>query len=73
MKRLEQWQFNISGSLLGYVYNDNRFDDGTFIRTSPVYEVENDEYGNPKIATTQSGTIYELGAKFIQQDLRNNT
>jgi hypothetical protein len=69
MKMLEQWQFDISGSLLGYVYNDDRFDDGTFIRTSPVYEVENDEYGNPKIATTQSGTVYELGAKFIPQDL----
>lgn len=69
MKRLEQWQYDIRGSLLGYVYNDERFDDGTFIRTNIVCEVENDEYGNPKTATTKSGTVYELGAKFVPQEL----
>jgi len=54
MKTLKQWYYDNSGSLIGEVYTDPRFKNGTVIKTTRVIDLQ----GN--IATTLSGTEYLL-------------
>jgi hypothetical protein len=55
MPRLENW-YIIGRSLIGQVYNDERFADGTEIQTSRIIKLDS-EAG---IAQTRN-TTYELG------------
>jgi hypothetical protein len=57
MPKIEKWFFS-NGSLCGFIYNDNRFPDGTPVTTSKV--IKYDEENN----TVQTrNTLYELGEK----------
>ena len=67
MPRLEKWKvwqmnyFAPDSCLIGYVFNDDRFVDGTMITTSRVIALDL----NKRYAVTKSGTRYELGEKFV--------
>lgn len=67
MSRLDCWQFVAvsQGSffLRGFIYEDPRFKDGTYVHTSLVMEVIKGEDGNPVSAITRSGTHYRLEKK----------
>lgn len=68
MPRLENWSFwgirYVSGmkySLVGEIYNDERFVEGTIIRTSPVAFYSLDKEKDTYFVTTKNGTKYQLG------------
>lgn len=67
MPRLEKWTIRDLNSystdfyLLGYIYDDTRFEDGCLIHTSLVEELDLDK----GCAITRSGTHYELGQRLV--------
>lgn len=67
MPRLEKWKswqvnyFSPDVCLIGYVFNDDRFHDGSMITTSRVIELDLDK----GCAITKSGTRYELGERLV--------
>lgn len=46
--------------LVGHIYNDERFPDGMLVITSDVTLIQKMPSGEGVIATTKSGTRYEL-------------
>lgn len=53
---LREWTILHDNRLAGIVYDDPRFKDGTYIRTSPITLHDTEK----QIAVTRSGTIYNL-------------
>ena len=62
MPRLEQWSI-FGVHVMGYVYNDERFSDGSFVHTSSITRIDFEE-GVAKILTTRD-TTYELGKRAV--------
>jgi hypothetical protein len=59
-KELKHWILNKeTGSIFAEVYNDNRFEDGTYIHTTPVVSIEDG------IIKTKSGTTYVLKESYV--------
>lgn len=72
MSRLEQWFIEKERNrLYGLIYEDNRFADGHFVRTSPVIETSDFVNGVPTRAKTRSGTIYTLGTKMKEEEVKD--
>lgn len=64
MSKLENWtvvNYSNKKCLIGYVYDDRRFEDGHRVLTSEIIELDEKH----KMALTKSGTKYELGEKYI--------
>jgi hypothetical protein len=59
-KELKHWILNKeTGSIIAEVYNDDRFEDGTYITTTPVVSMEDG------IIKTKSGTTYVLKESYV--------
>lgn len=57
MPKLENWKLK-NGRLLGLIYNDNRFENGTCVITSPVVSINQN-----KLQAQTENTVYLLGKK----------
>lgn len=66
LPHIEQWEkvewYGGGDVVTGYVYNDTRWPDGTYIRTSSVKSISED---NKRLQTRN--TEYELGEPFIRE------
>lgn len=66
MPRLEKWStrtihpFSAEFYLLGYIFDDERFQEGHLIHTSVAAVID----WTNMVATTQSGTQYKLGERY---------
>lgn len=59
MPSLKNWR-DKGMRLVGHIYNDERFPDGMLVITSDVTLIQKMPSGEGVIATTKSGTRYEL-------------
>lgn len=65
---IDDWRLNDNRSLSGFIHNDNRFPDNSYITTTPIQSISDDNW----TVITRSGTKYNLGVSetHCQADIR---